>query len=138
MAGGRKPSEDTLSSQIRAIFLEDRRLVRERSNETVKDRWKTKHQQKELPKNFDGILGNVKSGLRRKLGIKGRRGKVVASDGNEPDPANLSDRKLSRLGDSIDDCYVAARSLGRKGLEEVALLLKRARNRVVVLAGEKD
>jgi hypothetical protein len=144
MAGGRKPQEGSLSSEIRNIFLANKKLIWERSNEVVKERWSKQHEGQALPDNFDGVLGNVKSGLRKKYE---KKGKAIAAAAEAAEAigdtaavvrSNLSDQKLSRLGDDIDDCYFAARGMNRKGMDVVTSLLKRARNRVVVMAGERE
>jgi hypothetical protein len=148
MAKTRKPDEaqqagGSVSGYFKAIFRENPSLVKSTSNEDIFDRWLKDHPgQKEVPDRVKGILSNVKSKLRKKLGAKrGRPRKdeqpTIAVQPAEVAPIRRSTaRELESLEERIDDCLTLARSLDREGLEAVIDLLRKARNGVVVKQGQ--
>ena len=89
-----------------------------------------------------GILFNVKSKLRKKLGAKRGRPRKEAQPNNAVQPAEVAPirrvptRRLESLEERIDDCLTLARSLDRDGLEAVIHLLRKARHGVVVKQGQ--
>jgi hypothetical protein len=89
----------------------------------------------------NGLLFNVKSQLRKRLGAKRGRPRKEAQPTGEGQPAAAAPlrrpatRGLDSLEERIDDCLTLARSLDREGLEAVIHLLRRARNGVVVQQG---
>ena len=135
MAGKRRAREGSLSAEIREVFMGNPKLIKLRSNDEVRQGWRDRHQGKDLPKNFDTVLANVKSNMRRKK--KGKRGRPPGTRGDlHAAPPLSGDRKLTVLEERIDDCMMMARSMHRAELDEVARMLRRARNKVVLMAGE--
>src|SRR5262249_23993453 len=116
--------------------------VKSTSNEDIFERWLKDHPgEKEVPDRVKGILFNVKSKLRKRLGAKKGRPRKEAQPTNAVQPAEVAPiRRVPRRGleaveERIDDCLTLARGLDREGLEAVLDLLRRARNRVVVKQG---
>src|SRR5689334_25427988 len=80
-AGEAKP-EPSVQGYFRAIFLKNPKLLRERSNEALYQRWLTDHPgQTVVPINVKQGLSNLKSVLRNKNGKRGRN-KSSAVEGN--------------------------------------------------------
>src|SRR5262245_56065526 len=148
MAKTRKPAEaqqagGSVSGYFKAIFKENPSLVKSTSNEEIFDRWLKDHPgQKEVPDRVKGILFNVKSKLRKKLGAKRGRPRKDEQTTIAVQPADVAPirrstaRELESLEERIDDCLTLARSLNREGLEAVIDLLRKARNGVVVKQGQ--
>jgi hypothetical protein len=148
MAKTRKPEEaqqagGSVSGYFKAIFKENQSLLKSTSNEDIFVRWLKDHPgEKEVPDRVKGILFNVKSKLRKKLGAKRGRPRKEAQPTVEGQPAEIAPtrrlptRGLESLEERIDDCLTLARSLDREGLEAVIYLLRRARNGVVVQQGQ--
>jgi hypothetical protein len=147
MGKTRKPDEaqqagGSVSGYFKAIFKENPGLVKSTSNEDIFARWLKDHPgEKEVPDRVKGILFNVKSKLRKKLGAKRGRPSNEAQPAVEGQPAEITPtrrlptRGLESLEERIDDCLTLARSLDREGLEAVIHLLRKARNGVVVQQG---
>ena len=147
MATTRKPEEaqqagGSVSGYFKAIFKENPSLLKSTSNEGIFARWLKDHPgEKEVPDRVKGILFNVKSKLRKKLGAKRGRPRKEAQPNNAVQPAAVAPmrrpaiRGLESLEERIDDCLTLARSLDRDGLEAVIHLLRKARNGVVVSQG---
>ena len=76
MAKTRKPDEaqqagGSVSGYFKAIFKENQSLLKSTSNEDIFARWLKDHPgEKAVPDRVKGILFNVKSKLRKKLGAK--------------------------------------------------------------------
>ena len=124
----------SLSSEIREVMLSNPKLLKQRSNQWIKDGWLERHKGKGLPANFDSVMANVKSNMKSRK--KQRKAKQAMDPNGTEKVAVSSDRKLSLLEDQIDDCMIMARNLHRTDLDEVVRFLKRARNKVVLTAGE--
>jgi hypothetical protein len=147
MAKTRKPGEaqqagGSVSGYFKAILKEHPSLLKSTSNEAIFERWLKDHPgEKEVPDRVKGILFNVKSKLRKKLGAKRGRPRneaqpTVAGQAAKPTPVRRpAIRGLESLEERIDDCLTLARSLDREGLEAVIDLLRKARNGVVVKQG---
>jgi hypothetical protein len=148
MAKSRKPDEPqqaggSVSGYFKATFKENPSLLKSTSNEDIFARWLKDHPgEKEVPDRVKGILFNVKSKLRKKLGTKRGRPRKEAQPTIAVQPAEVAPirraplRGLESLEERIDDCLTLARSLDREGLEAVLDLLRRARNGVVVKQGQ--
>ena len=148
MARTRKPDESqqaggSVSGYFKVIFKENPSLVRSTSNEDIFARWLKDHPgATEVPDRVKGILFNVKSTLRKKLGATRGRPRHEAQPAVAGQPAEVAPirrvptRGLESLEERIDDCLTLARSLDREGLEAVLDLLRRARNGVVVKQGQ--
>jgi hypothetical protein len=148
MARTRKPDEaqqagGSVSGYFKAIFTENPSLVKSTNNEEIFNRWLKDHpEEKEVPDRVKGILFNVKSKLRNKLGAKRGRPRKEVQPTGEGQPAEVAPvrrsaaRGLESLEERIDDCLTLARNLDRQGLEAVIDLLRNARNGVVVKQGQ--
>jgi hypothetical protein len=147
MAKTRKPdgaqqAGGSVSSYFKAILKENPGLLKSTSNEDIFQRWLKDHPgEKEVPDRVKGILFNVKSKLRKKLGAKRGRPRKDSQPTVEGQPAAAAPvrrpatRGLESLEERIDDCLTLARSLDREGLEAVIDLLRKARNGLVVSQG---
>jgi hypothetical protein len=148
MAKTRKPDESqqaggSVSGYFKAIFKENLGLLKSSSNEEIFERWLKDHpQEKEVPDRVKGILFNVKSKLRNKLGAKRgrpRREEHLTGEGQPGEVAVIrrpAARGLASLEERIDDCLTLARDIDREGLASVIDLLRKARNGVVVKQGQ--
>jgi hypothetical protein len=127
---------------FKAVLKENPSFLKSTSNEEIFERWLKDHPgEKEVPDRVKGILFNVKSKLRKKLGAKRGRPRNEAQPTFEGQPAEITPtrrvptRGVESLEERIDDCLTLARSLDREGLKAVIDLLRRARNGVVVQQG---
>jgi len=147
MAKTRKPDESqqaggSVSGYFKAVLKENPGLLKSSSNEEIFDRWLKDHPgEKEVPVRVKGILFNVKSKLRKKLGAKrGRPRKETQPDEGHPAEAapvrRVPLRGLEAVEERIDDCLTLAKDIDREGLEGVIGLLRKARNGVVVKQGQ--
>jgi hypothetical protein len=130
---------ETVSGYFRKIFKENPRLLKERSNDDVLRRWLADHpDHKEVPQTVKNNLANIKSVLRKKSRKKGGRPKAeqpVAAVG-EVATKKVAPKGLEALEEQIDECLTFAKRLDREGLQDVIVLLRRARNAVVWKAGQ--
>jgi hypothetical protein len=136
---------ETTSGYFRRIFKENPKLLKQGTNAELFERWLKDHPgEKEVPKNVQAILHNLKSVLRKKR--RQRRAEKaqtapVAVEATAPAPSALAvprraGKGLAQLEAQIDDCLAIARGMDREGLVEVIELLRSARNKVVRQAGE--
>jgi hypothetical protein len=135
---------ETTSGYFRRIIKEDPRLLKKGSNAELLGRWLKDHPgEKEVPKNVQAILHNLKSVLRKRrrqrqaAKAQAAPDAVAGSPPASPAPAvpRQAGKGLAQLEDQIDDCLASARGLDREGLSGVIELLRRARNEVVRRAG---
>ena len=143
MAKTRKPDEaqqagGSVSGYFKALFKENPGLLKSSSNEAIFERWLKDHPgEQEVPDRVKGILFNVKSKLRKKLGAKRSRPRheeqpVIAKQPAEVAPIRrVPLRGLEAVEDSIDDCLTLAKKIDHEGLEGVIALLRKARNGVI-------
>ncbi len=138
-AGGNK---ETTSGYFRRIFKENPKLLKKGTNPEVLGRWLKDHPGKrEVPKNVQAILHNLKSVLRKKRQQRGaEKGQTasapVETTAKEPSPASRrASTGLAQLEGQIDDCLVRARGMDPEGLARVIEWLRRARNEVIRKAG---
>jgi hypothetical protein len=123
---------ETISGYFRAIFRENPKLLKTRSNQELLDRWLKDHPgEKKVPNRVKQNLANIKSVLRK----KGRKRKGVANEAPRPVAAPRS-RGLEGLEENIDECLSQAKLLDREGLDSIIHLLRRARNEVVWKLGQ--
>jgi AT hook motif len=134
---------ETTSGYFRRIFKENPSLLVSKSNSELLSRWLADHPgHKEVPKNVQGNMSNVKSLLRKKKRKKlGRPKKVeqaaqVEIVGARPMPIRVAPKGLEALEEQIDDCLTFAKKLDRDGLDEVIRLLRKGRNAVVWKLGQ--
>jgi hypothetical protein len=138
----------TVSSYFRAIFKENREMLKSRSNDEILDRWLADHPwEKEVPERVKVILAKVKSSLRHKRRNKMKKkeqagGQAVYQEAGAAAVAQklaLADDRtlgLERLEGQIDECLTVARSLDEKKLSNAISLLRKARREVVWQLGE--
>ena len=143
MAKIRKPDEvqqagGSVSGYFMALFKENPGLLKSSSNEEIFARWLKDHpEEKEVPDRVKGILFNVKSKLRKKLGAKRSRPRQEEQPANAEQPIEVAPirrvplRGLEAVEESIDDCLTLAKSIDSEGLEGVIDLLRKARNGVI-------
>jgi hypothetical protein len=143
MAKTRKPdgtqqAGGSVSGYFKAIFKENPSLLKSSSNEEIFDRWLKDHpQEKEVPDRVKGILFNVKSKLRKKLGTKQGRPRKEEQPIIAVQPVEVvlirrvPIRGLESVEESIDDCLTLAKRIDHEGLEGVIALLRKARNGVI-------
>ncbi len=130
---------ETIAGYFRRVFKEQPRLLRERSNEKLLDRWLADHPgHADVPDNVKANLSNIKSVLRSKKRRKvAKRAEAVQANGAAVALAApvarkpLGTSKLDELELQIDECLILARQLDREALHDVIHLLRKARNQVV-------
>jgi len=133
---------ETTSCYFRRIFTENPSLLVSKSNSELLGRWLLDHPgHKEVPKNVQGNMSNVKSLLRKKKRKKLGRPKKVEQTAQtgvnaQPAPIRVAPKGLEALEEQIDDCMTFARKLDRDGLDEVIRLLRKGRNAVVWKLGQ--
>jgi hypothetical protein len=133
---------ESLSSYFNKIFDEQPKLLWERSNQALLDRYLMDHpDETEVPARVKTNLANIKSVRRKKSRKKGRKAKAVepvvtwleAEAVPEIDPTIAA---LEQLEEHIDEGLSLAKQIDREELEEVITLLRRARNAVVWKLGQ--
>jgi len=120
-------------SYFKQLFLTNPQWLKEKSNAVILARYRQDHglaDDAEIEKKVLGNMANLKSVLRKQ---QRKRGRKPGSTNATSKPSS----KLESLEIAIDDCLTTARLMDLKALEDVVLLLRRARNRVVYLAGEQ-
>jgi|SRR4051812_26285959 hypothetical protein len=90
-----------------------------------------------------GVAANVKSRLRKQLGMRGRRGRRGRRPGR---PVGSGAMALAvaaprisaalALEDAIEDCIYLARKMESERLADVIRLLRRARNQLVLVSAK--
>jgi hypothetical protein len=129
MAKRRGRRKGSTSAFFRKIFEERPDLLDSKSNDELRTLWLAAHpNQREVPKKVIQNLSNLKSVLRKKKRVKGRRAGTAQ--------VRIGGRGLEALEVQIDECLTMAKNLDRSGLEEVIHHLRRARNQVVWKQGE--
>ena len=107
--------------------------VNQRSNKPILDQFRLDHgiaEGTELERKVLNNLANVKSKLRSGA-QKSKRRKARAEGVKLPKPTN----RLDALEIRIDDCLTMARHMDSGKLEDVIELLRKARNKVVMIGG---
>jgi len=134
---------ETTSGYFRRIFKENPSLLVSKSNSELLGRWLADHPgHKEVPKNVQGNMSNVKSLLRKKKRKKlGRPKKAehaaqIGIVSAQPTPIRVAPKGLEALEEQIDDCLTFAKKLERDGLDDVIRLLRKGRNAVVWKLGQ--
>jgi hypothetical protein len=131
---------ETVTSYFRRVFLENRKLLKTRSNDEVMQRWQADHPGEKVTNKVKGALANAKGSLRQKL-RKRKGGRPKAEQAQDavvhllPKPTNPP-RHLEALEERIDDCLSMAKGMDRDSLGDVIVLLRRARNQVVWKLGQ--
>jgi hypothetical protein len=126
---------ESIQGYFRPIFQENPKLLKQRSNAALYERWLKDHPgEKEVPERVRQSLSNLKLVLRAKHKRRGRLRKQ-ALDAAIPGAVKPPARKamgLEHLELQIDEALVTARALDAEGLDEVIRMLRTARNRVIV------
>ena len=138
---GRSSNGENVAGYFRPIFRDNPKLLKERSNEELYQRWLKDHPgESEVPLKVKQCLSNLKSVLRKSHGKAGRPKKdkqpaqeVVRTEPSRPSGSLL--RQLELLEQQIDEALALAKHIDRENLEDVIRYLRAARNRVVVLMG---
>jgi len=133
---------ETTAGYFRKVFKENPRLLGERSNKPLLDRWLKDHVGTTVvPKSVKANLANVKSVLRstRRKQTANRAADIESVAQQKPVqvarvPSGSSE--LERLEHQIDECIISARILDREGLGHVVDHLRMARNLVVWKMGQ--
>jgi hypothetical protein len=91
-----------------------------------------------------GVAANVKSKLRKQLGMRGRRGRRGRNPGRpagaQGTPVMAAARKVKNtlaLEDAIEDCIYLARRMESDRLVDVIRDLRRARNHLILMSAAK-
>jgi hypothetical protein len=132
-------ADESMAGYFRKLFAEDRKLLKERSNEKILQRWLADHpEQTEVPQSVKASLANTKSVLRSKgrKKVAGRKQKAVPEGQPKAARVPTGSSKLEALEHQIDECLILARYTDRDGLTDVIDLLRRARNKVVWKLGQ--
>jgi len=126
---------ESIQGYFRAIYQENPKLLGERSNDVLYERWLKDHPaDKTVPDRVKQSLSNLKSVLRAKSKRRGRK-RQEALDAAVPGAVRAPARKvtgLDRLEALVDDALQHARQLDPEGLTDIISLLRTARNRVIV------
>lgn len=131
----KRGGEGNISGYFRQVFEEQPDLLKTKSNDAILAKYREDHglaPDAELDKSIKNGLANVKSVLRKKKRLRGRRKEAAAiAAGETPRAAVRSGTKMESLEEAIDDCLTLARTLDREGLATVIKHLRAARNEVV-------
>ena len=137
-AAGAAQGKETIAGYFRNVFKEHPRLLWERSNDKVFQRWLDDHPgHAEVPKDVRTGLQNIKSVLRKeKGGKKGKRQHAAEEVEAKPAARRVPVKSLEMLEEQIDEILALAKNTDRDALGDVIGLLRKARNAVVRLGGE--
>jgi hypothetical protein len=136
MHGRRRQGKESVSGYFRQIFIERPELLGSTSNQELLARWKADHGTTDVPNSVRSNLANLKSHLRKRHRLGLSLGGKVAARGDDVPLRRASSNGLEALEEHIDDSLTMAKNLDRSGLEDVILLLRKARNKVVWKLGE--
>jgi hypothetical protein len=145
-----KAKNDSISGYFRAIFKENRHLLKSKSNDEILARWLKDHPgEKEVPDRVKNILGNLKSVLRHQRRNKMKKKKLEQGGGlavhrvvisrvasQESALTDSWTQNFERLEEAIGECMTLAQGLDEEKLANAIGLLRRARREVVWQLGE--
>lgn len=128
-----KSKGESIQGYFRAIFNENPKLLKQRSNDPLYERWLKDHSnEKSVPDRVTQSLANLKSVLRAK---RRRRGRLKQEENGQASTTTLATPRqmkgLDQLEATIDTAIDLAKSLDREALSEIIALLRTARNRVI-------
>jgi hypothetical protein len=132
---------ESVAGYFRKIFKENPKLLKQRSNDELFQRWLVDHPgHSVVPKQVRTGLQNIKSVLRskrkkRKGARPGPEGGAAPAAGAQPPTRRAPAKGLEQLEEHIDECLSLAKTTDREALGDVIALLRRARNAVVVKLG---
>jgi len=139
-----KSEGGSVQGYFRPIFLKNPKLLKERSNEFLYQKWLQDHPgESVVPENVKQGLSNLKTVLRKKLAVKrGRhpKGEHPAQEpaketAVQPKASRLQTPVLGQLEELIDDALSLAKQFDPESLHDVIRHLRSARNRVVIQLG---
>jgi hypothetical protein len=136
MRGRRPGGQESVSGYFRKIFLSRPELLNSKSNEELIQRWKADHGTSQVPNSLRSNLANLKSQLRKRQRLGLPLGAQPVNQRAAVRTGISGNHGLEALEEHIDDSLTMARNLDRTGLDEVIILLRRARNKVVWKLGE--
>ncbi len=131
---------ESVMGYFRQIFKENPGWLSEKSNAAILARYRADNGMAEdasLDKKVTANLANLKSVLRKK-----QRDDEGTSNGLAPKVAataassSRGGQRLEALEEMIDDALTFAKNVDREGLNDVIMLLRRARNQVVWKLGQ--
>jgi len=133
--------KETTAGYFRKVFQESPKLLYERSNKKLLQRWLADHPgETVVPKSVKANLANLKSVLRsnKRTKVAARAtGKLAGGPGRTPIArVPTGDTQLEHLEHQIDECLILAKNLDRDALQSIISHLRRARNEVVSKIGK--
>jgi hypothetical protein len=135
-----KAAVESKSALFKRIFMSNKDLLKVPSIDEVIKMFEAEAGRAATDKDR-GVAANIKSKLRKKLGMRGRRRKRgrPAGSGNGAVAVMAAPRVSSTLAleDAIDDCIYLAKRMESDRLADVIRSLKRARNHLIVMTGTK-
>jgi hypothetical protein len=127
-----------VAGYFRRIYRENPSFLKATTYDQVLQRWLEDHPgETAVPQRIKDILYNLKSTLLRQAGRKpGRPRAAIQSPGGATSTKRVGlgaavRRGLEHLEEQIDECLTVGKRLDREGLNDVLVLLRRARNEVV-------
>lgn len=133
--GRGQKGQESIGGFFRQIFQQRPELLRSKNNLEIMGLWDAAHPG-QSPANRKRVMqnmANVKSVMRKRLRKRGPK----ALTAGRPFPGKNGARlTLDLLEEHIDDSLSMAKRLDRDGLDSVIKLLRRARNEVVLKAGQ--
>ena len=140
----KKGGPDTVSGYFRALFEKHPDLLAYgATNAAIVEQWRKDHNGQDPSANVMGNLANIKSVMRKKLGMVKRRRKrrKAAVNGDTAAPKQLGRPRssvpaLERLEGHIDECLSMARGQQEPGLDNAIKHLLAARRSVAWQMGE--
>jgi hypothetical protein len=143
MVKNRKRHGESMSAYFRKVFTDRPEWLQQKSNDVVLARYRTDHgmsPDKPVDKSVKGTMANMKSVMRKEMGVTGNgsQRKAKAAGSNWPLSTAPVKPTLESLEELIDECLVAAKSYDRAGLDHVIRHLRIARNSVVWKMGKSD
>lgn len=136
----RKASGESKSAWFRQLYEAHPDYLTSKSNAEILEMWEKDHPGQRVTESIKGVLANIKSTIKKKLGIgrKGkRRRKAAAAVEAAPAPPRPPLAQLERLEVAIDNCLNMARHLNNPTLDPIINHLRLARNGAVYQQGER-
>ena len=132
-----KSAEESTSAKLKRLFDSDHELLRAREYDGLKAAWETAYPGKPFSASLRQIAANIKSRMRKDLGMRKRKRKVHATANGMAGPKPVRAAQLIPLEEHVDECLMLARGVGREQLGDVIRYLKRARNLLIVMIGDQ-
>jgi hypothetical protein len=136
-----KAPTESIAGYFRRIFKENPKLLKQRSNDELLQRWQDDHPgHATIPDSVKMGLANIKSVLRKKRKRRGRPpGQSAQAPVKKAAPASgqSQEEPLERLEYLIDRCLAIARDEDAEGLRSIITHLRQARNELVLRLGSR-